>query len=165
VADGLPAEKSRKDRRLNLYMASAGTQAGVGHVPIDLCWRGPYGWPRVERADSFPRLDQSADGKRGGVYLEASEYDGGGYILLSAGITRRPFPKRFAEHRRKFLSGDYNILDVKCLRAGVRKSARTFQDIPDKGLHLEPRYASETPILARNHCDHFLHSLPGAFEL
>ncbi len=101
-------------------MASA-AQAGTGHLSIDLRWRGPYGWLHVGRADSLPRLDQAADGKRGGVYLEASEYDGGGYILLSAGITKRPFPKRFAEHRRKFLSGDYNILDVKSLRAGVRK--------------------------------------------
>ncbi len=193
---------------------------------LDFRWKGPYGWPHLRRTDGLPRLDETPCSKGGGVYLETVEYDAGGYILLSAGITKRPFPKRFAEHRRHFLNGEYNMLDLRCLRAGVRKElwhgwqearkperrlefarrkdelraiaweqmkvrrifvaevegrglqsriegavfvalyrATRFQDIPDKGVHIEPRYASESPIIARNHCDQLLHSLPSQFEI
>lgn len=88
---------------------------------MDLHWKGPYGWPGMLRADGALPLDQAVEGKHGGVYLQAIVYNRGGYILLGAGITRRPFPKRFAEHKREYLRGNYNILDMERLRAGVRR--------------------------------------------
>jgi len=47
----------------------------------DLFWKGPYGWPHVRRTDGLPRLDENPETKGGGVYLEAVEYDAGGFIL------------------------------------------------------------------------------------
>jgi hypothetical protein len=45
----------------------------------------------------------------------------GGYLIYLAGITRRPVPTRFKEHTRKYLAGEYNVLDIEAARQGVRK--------------------------------------------
>ena len=38
-------------------------------------------------------------------------------------------------------------------------------DIPDRGMHLAPRRASETPIIVRNNCAALLHGLPALLEI
>ena len=44
-----------------------------------------------------------------------------GYLIYGAGITRRPIPSRFHEHTRKYMSGDYTILDITAMKQGIRK--------------------------------------------
>ena len=40
-----------------------------------------------------------------------------------------------------------------------------FCDIPDRGMHLTPRYDSEPPITVKNKCDVILHGLPPQMEI
>jgi hypothetical protein len=54
-----------------------------------------------------------------GVYLLTFEYQSG-YIVYAAGLTRRWFRRRFSEHTRRYLSGDYTILDVAQANLGLR---------------------------------------------
>jgi hypothetical protein len=54
------------------------------------------------------------------VYLWTVEH-GDGYFIYAAGITRRPFARRFREHTHAYLNGVYTIFDVPALKAGVRK--------------------------------------------
>ena len=82
---------------------------------IDVAWTGPYGWPKFEAESGLPPLP-----KHSGVYLQTVEYQDG-YIIYAAGLTRRPFKKRFAEHTRNYIRGEYNILDIHELRHGIRK--------------------------------------------
>lgn len=53
-------------------------------------------------------------------YLQTFEHRGG-YLIYLAGITRRPAPARFREHTRKYLNGDYNVLDVDAAQQGRRQ--------------------------------------------
>lgn len=94
------------------------SEPGQPPVAINLRWAGPYGWPR--ETSSLTPLDHSEHSKHGGVYLQAIPYKNGGYIILGAGHTGRPFAKRFAEHKREYLKGNYNVLDIECLRNGKR---------------------------------------------
>ncbi|AKB82807.1 hypothetical protein MSBR3_2229 [Methanosarcina barkeri 3] len=82
---------------------------------IDIEWKGPYSWPKFETESNLPPIP-----KHPGVYLQTSVYENG-YIVYAAGYTRRPIPQRFREHTKKYLSGDYTILDMDAMKHGVRK--------------------------------------------
>lgn len=82
---------------------------------IDIEWKGPYAWPKFESESNLPAIP-----KHPGVYLQTSVYKTG-YIVYAAGITRRPMPIRFREHTRRYLSGDYTILDMSAMQQGIRK--------------------------------------------
>lgn len=82
---------------------------------IEIRWTGPYAWPTFETDSVLPAIP-----KHPGVYLWTSEYEDG-YIIYAAGITRRPIPIRFREHTRKYITGDYTILDMAAMSRGVRK--------------------------------------------
>ena len=82
---------------------------------IEIVWTGPYGWPQFEvESDLHPIPEQP------GVYLQTVKYKDG-YLIYAAGITRRSIPKRFSEHGRKYMSGDYNVLDIAAMQQGVRR--------------------------------------------
>ena len=82
---------------------------------IDANWTGPYSWPKFENKGSLPSVP-----KHPGVYLQTFEYQDG-FILSSAGLTRRPIPTRLREHTRKYINGDYTILDIEAVQQGIRK--------------------------------------------
>ena len=185
---------------------------------LDVAWTGPYGWPGY--SPELPRLPDHP-----GVYLLTVNYRSG-FLIYAAGLTRRPFTKRFIEHTRTYFAGHYNVLDIAAMRRGIRKrifhgwdrsrrnrvlftkrkneiiraverqlagyrifvadlevSGRIlerveaavmnllyscpspFCDIPDKGMLLMPRWQSESPICAINHCSANLYCLPREFDI
>lgn len=87
---------------------------------IELQWEGPFSWPGRSSQGVENDLNNMAVALRCGVYLWTVEYCGG-YLIYAAGITRRPFAKRFREHTRAYLNGVYTIFDVPSLKNGVRK--------------------------------------------
>ena len=54
-----------------------------------------------------------------GVYLLTFPFRDG-FLIYAAGITRRPIPNRLREHTKKYLCGDYTILDVAGASRGER---------------------------------------------
>ena len=95
----------------------------------EILWDGPFSWPRFERDNllrSIPRMP--------GVYLQAFDYKDG-YLIYAAGLSRRPILTRFKEHTRKYMNGEYNVLDLSAAHRGVRQEvwhgwgyARTHRD-------------------------------------
>jgi hypothetical protein len=85
------------------------TECGV----LELKWQGPYSWPGL----TTPQLPPTPN--LPGVYLQTFPYLDG-FLVYAAGITRRPISKRLREHTRKYLSGDYTILDVAAAGRGKR---------------------------------------------
>ena len=84
-------------------------------TPIEVTWDGPYGWPGFESDHNLHPIPQLP-----GVYLLTFAYQGG-YLLYAAGLTRRPVSTRFREHTRKYMNGEYNVLDIAAAQEGVRK--------------------------------------------
>jgi len=82
---------------------------------IEAVWNGPYSWSGFEEANKLPAIPNKP-----GVYLQTFEYNGG-YLIYAAGITRRTVPARLSEHTRKYMSGEYNVLDIAAAEQGVRK--------------------------------------------
>lgn len=82
---------------------------------VEIVWTGPYSWPHFETESNLPSIPNQP-----GVYLQAVEYQNG-YLIYAAGLTRRSIPKRFREHTRKYMDGDYNVLDIVMMRQGVRR--------------------------------------------
>jgi|ERR1022692_3866521 hypothetical protein len=80
---------------------------------MEIEWVGPYGWPKFE--GDLQRLPELP-----GVYLLTVEYQKG-YLIYSAGITRRPMPERFREHTREYMNGVYNVLDISAMQNGIKK--------------------------------------------
>jgi hypothetical protein len=80
---------------------------------LDIYVAGPFGWPRFEAG--LPPLPPVR-----GVYLQTVDYQDG-FLPYSVGITTRPVRKRFNEHRLKFVSGCYNVLDVTYANRGIKK--------------------------------------------
>ena len=95
-------------RRTRIKMMSHKTTLAV-------IWTGPFAWPTFERETSLPAIPNHP-----GVYLMTVEYLKG-FLIYAAGITRRSIPRRFREHTRKYMSGDYTVLDIAALRQGIRK--------------------------------------------
>ena len=56
---------------------------------LHLRWSGPYSWPDFETINGLPALPAFP-----GIYLNGADYKSG-YLICSAGITGRPFHKRF----------------------------------------------------------------------
>ncbi len=81
---------------------------------IEARWDGPYSWPRFESDNNLRPIPQTP-----GVYLQTFEYQGG-YLIYAAGLTRQPVPQRFQQHTRKYMNGEYNVLDIAAAQQGVR---------------------------------------------
>jgi hypothetical protein len=80
----------------------------------DLQWRGPFSWigfGQNNKLEPTPNVS--------GVYLFTFEYRDG-YILRSVGITNS-MKRRFSQHTREYLEGNYTILDVEYAKVGIRK--------------------------------------------
>lgn len=82
---------------------------------IEVTWDGPYGWPSFESKNNLHPIPKCP-----GVYLQTFEYQDG-YLIYAAGITRRPVPTRFREHTRKYMNGEYNVLDIAAAQRGIRR--------------------------------------------
>ena len=92
---------------------SSGVKPGA-HDRRLVSWQGPFGWPGFEAISRLEPLPEEC-----GVYLQTYCH-GEGYLIYGAGLTRRPFNQRFREHTRKYLSGDYTVLDVPAIETGQR---------------------------------------------
>ncbi len=82
---------------------------------IEANWKGPFSWPKFEgrnQLDPIPPIS--------GVYLQTFEYQSG-YLIYAAGLTRRSVPERFEEHTRKYMNGEYNVLDIDAVQQGIRQ--------------------------------------------
>lgn len=84
-------------------------------VEIETTWMGPYSWPGYEQENGLRSLP-----KQPGLYLQTVEYQNG-FLVYAAGLTRRTIPQRFREHTRKYMSGDYNVLDIVAMQQGTRR--------------------------------------------
>jgi hypothetical protein len=82
---------------------------------IEIRWDGPYSWPAYESENNLRPIP-----KIPGVYLQTFEHEGG-YLIYAAGLTRRPVPERFKQHTRRYMNGEYNVLDIAAAQQGVRK--------------------------------------------
>lgn len=82
---------------------------------IEVVCTGPYCWPEFETGSNSRPLPRQP-----GVYLQTVEYQDG-YLIYCAGLTRRSMPTRFREHTRKYMSGDYTVLDIAAMQQGVRR--------------------------------------------
>jgi hypothetical protein len=80
----------------------------------NILWQGPFSWPGFEQTNQLAVIPDVA-----GVYLFAFEYKDG-YILRSAGHTNS-MKRRFAQHKREYMSGNYTVLDVESASNGERK--------------------------------------------
>jgi hypothetical protein len=108
---------------------------------VDVHIEGPYGWPKFE--GSLSKLPAVP-----GVYLMTFEYRDG-FLPYGFGITRRPMRQRFLEHTRKYVSGDYNILDVEAAQQGIRNVVwKGWGWTPEKRAEFEAR-RSEIVLLAQ----------------
>ncbi|MFI3155938.1 MAG: hypothetical protein QX199_07250 [Methylococcaceae bacterium] len=87
---------------------------------IELRWEGPFTWPCSSSQGDEKNLNDVMVASKCGIYLWTVEYSDG-YLIYAAGITRRPFAKRFQEHTRAYLNGIYTIFDVPSLKNGIRK--------------------------------------------
>lgn len=74
---------------------------------------GPFGWPKHE--NGLPSLLDIP-----GVYLMTVKHQEG-FLPYGVGVTRRPAKKRFMEHSRFYVKGEYNILDLNAAQNGSRK--------------------------------------------
>ena len=79
----------------------------------DILWQGPFSWPGFEQINKLDTLPDTA-----GVYLFTFEYKDG-YILRSAGVTNS-MKRRFSQHKREYMSGNYTVLDVESANNGGR---------------------------------------------
>jgi hypothetical protein len=82
---------------------------------LEVVWTGPYCWPQFASSDNPRPIPEHP-----GVYLQTVRYHDG-YLVYAAGLTRRPIPARFREHTRKYMSGDYTVLDIAAMQRGIRK--------------------------------------------
>ncbi len=84
-------------------------------ITIEARWEGSYSWPAFEKESNLRPIPSIP-----GVYLQTFEYQYG-YLIYAAGLTRRSIPKRFGEHARKYMNGEYNVLDIAAAQQGIRK--------------------------------------------
>jgi hypothetical protein len=81
-----------------------------------LDWKGPFSWQKFEGVNGCtPLIDIE------GIYLFTFKYKNG-FILNAAGVTVST-KKRFSEHNRSYLNGNYTVLDVRSAqKVFVKKS-------------------------------------------
>ncbi len=98
-----------------------------------IVWAGPYGWPKYE--GDLPVVPDHS-----GVYLQTVKFRDG-YLIYAAGVSARSIRERFAAHTRKYLSGDYNVLDIDALQHGVRLEIwhGWWWGLPEKRILFENR--------------------------
>lgn len=82
---------------------------------LDIFWEGPFSWPTFEGTNFLQAVPRTP-----GVYLQTFEYKGG-YLIYAAGLSRRPILTRFKEHTRKYMNGEYNVLNVSAAQRGIRQ--------------------------------------------
>jgi hypothetical protein len=82
---------------------------------LTLQWLGPFAWPDFESENALPSLPSIS-----GVYLQTFRVQQG-FAGYGAGITRRRVAVRFREHTRRFLNGEYTVLDVSAAERGIRR--------------------------------------------
>ena len=87
---------------------------------IELRWEGPFSWPGFLCGADTRRFDCAAVASSSGIYLWTVNYSNG-FLIYVAGITRRPFSRRFREHTRYYRTGVYTVFDVASLKQGVRE--------------------------------------------
>jgi len=187
---------------------------------IEVNWKGPFSWPGYEKKNGLQQLPNTS-----GVYLQSFLFEEG-FLIYAAGLTRRSILKRFREHTKKYINGEYNVLDLQFAQKGIRKEiwhgwgyAREHRDefefrkkeiiegvhkeltgfpifiaelenqpriherleaaimnqlyqmappiclIPDRGMQLSPRWASEEPIFVKNNRLVVLYGLPDDLEI
>jgi hypothetical protein len=78
---------------------------------LDVFWGGPHDWPEVRQKSQLDDLS--------GVYMLSVEGEDG-FVVYGFGITSRSVSKRFSEHRRATLRGEYTLLDINAMRQGIR---------------------------------------------
>jgi hypothetical protein len=102
---------------------------------------GSFGWTKYENGlSSLPEIP--------GVYLMAVKYENG-FLPYGVGVTRRPVRKRFLEHTRNYINGEYNILDLDIAQQGIRKVVwKGWGWTPEKRADYEAR-KSEIAALAK----------------
>ena len=79
-----------------------------------ITWLGPFAWPSFEEKTQLPSVPPVP-----GIYLLTFPFRDG-FLLYAAGITRRSVLVRLREHKKKYWSGDYTILDVEHASRGER---------------------------------------------
>ena len=94
-----------------------------------ILWDGPFSWPGFERDNLLRSIPRTP-----GVYLQTFDYKEA-YLIYAAGLSRRPILTRFKEHTRKYMNGEYKVLDLSAAHRGVRQEvwhgwgyARTHRD-------------------------------------
>ena len=87
---------------------------------LKLHWQGPFAWPGIGSKDLPDLIDDQQIAARCGIYLWTVKHTCG-YLIYTAGITRRPFGKRFQEHTRAYRSGVYTVFESDSLKNGIRK--------------------------------------------
>ena len=87
----------------------------AGERAHDIFWKGPFSWPGFENINFLQTVPQTP-----GVYLQTFEHKDG-YLIYAAGLSRRPILARFKEHTRKYMNGEYNVLDVFAAQHGNRQ--------------------------------------------
>jgi hypothetical protein len=87
---------------------------------ITLNWQGPFAWPGFGCTEISDWRKIPAISKASGIYLWTVEHNGG-FLIYTAGLTRRSFQERFNAHNREYYSGKYTIFDVPSIQEGKRK--------------------------------------------
>lgn len=82
---------------------------------IEAFWEGPFSWPGYEKENNLLPIPEKP-----GIYLQTFKYYDG-FLIYAAGITLRTILKRFGEHTRNYLNGEYNVLDIGSAERGIRK--------------------------------------------
>ena len=101
---------------------------------LQISWLGPFAWPGFENDSGLGSLPEDS-----GVYLQTYSYESG-FLIYAAGLTRRPFRKRFAEHTRYYMSGDYTVLDPFAIAGGERREVwHGWGWTPEKRIAFEQR--------------------------
>lgn len=77
-------------------------------------WEGPFAWPGFEHGDFSPIPSTLK-----GLYLQTFGFEDG-YVVYCAGLTRRPVRVRLREHTRKYMNGEYTVLDPDAASRGFR---------------------------------------------
>ena len=83
---------------------------------IEVTWSGPYSWPGFEAESNLSPIP-----KGHGAYLLNCK-TANGYIVYGVGITRRSVRTRLREHTKKYLIGDYTVLDMNAMREGAHRA-------------------------------------------
>jgi hypothetical protein len=198
-------------------------------VPIEapgfmaVTWEGPY----LLVPDHQQSVWHADAAGRHGLYLVTVEHEQG-YLIYFAGLTTRPFRRRFREHVRAYRSGVYTVFDAQAFQRGQRVKiwpgfwfgkrpealvkeyanrcaeiqaaveellrayrvffaplevpARTLErveaalmmvlysgegtaaQLPDKGMHLAPRWPAEPPLVVSMTAPVKLHGVPASLE-